>query len=308
MVQTTRLQLPLIAAAQAQKHVTHNEAVMRLDGLVQMTAKSYTTSAQPGSPADGDLYLLPAGKTGTDWGGYANHGVAHYYDGVWHQYFPKTGWLSWAQDTSVLYYYTGSLWGAVPLPNAIGDGTAGAPSLAFAADADSGLYRIGANNPGIAAGGALVLSLSSAGNTQPLQPAFSAVSAAQQTDVTGDATGPVTIICGTESYDQGANHNAATGIFTAQVAGRYRFQGGIYLGGLTTSHIVEFTLVTTGRTYYFYYGVAADVTGGELIRTGSCECNLAAGDTAKLQVKVSGGAKTVDIKTAYTFFSGGLAA
>ena len=31
---TTRLLLPYILAAQAQKHVTHNEALRRLDGLV----------------------------------------------------------------------------------------------------------------------------------------------------------------------------------------------------------------------------------------------------------------------------------
>lgn len=110
MSDTTRLQLPLIAAAQAQKHVTHNEAIMRLDGLVQMTAKSYTTSAQPGSPSDGDLYLLPSGKTGADWGGYSNYAVAHYYDGIWHQYHPNQGWTCFVQDTAKLYYYTGSAW------------------------------------------------------------------------------------------------------------------------------------------------------------------------------------------------------
>lgn len=107
---TTRLQLPLIAAAQAQKHVTHNEAIMRLDGLVQMTALSYTTNVQPGSPSDGDLYLLPAGKTGTDWDGYSNHAVAHRYDGIWHQYHPSQGWLCFVRDTASLYYYTGSQW------------------------------------------------------------------------------------------------------------------------------------------------------------------------------------------------------
>jgi hypothetical protein len=168
MVQTTRLQLPLIAAAQAQKHVTHNEAVMRLDGLVQMTAKSYTTAAQPGAPSDGDLYLLPSGKTGSDWGGYSNHAVAHYYDGVWHQYHPNAGWLCWVQDTSVLYYYTGSAWSAVPLPTSLADGTASAPGLAFAADTNTGLYRIGADQLGIATGGTLRRTISTSAETPTL--------------------------------------------------------------------------------------------------------------------------------------------
>ncbi len=100
MSDTTRLQLPLLAAAQVQKHVTHNEAIMRLDGLVQMTTLSYTTSAQPGSPSDGDLYLLPSGKTDSDWGGYSDYAVAHYYDGTWHH--PNAGWLCFRTQNSLL--------------------------------------------------------------------------------------------------------------------------------------------------------------------------------------------------------------
>jgi hypothetical protein len=37
MTVTPHLALPLMAAAQAQKHVTHNEALRLLDGLVQGT-------------------------------------------------------------------------------------------------------------------------------------------------------------------------------------------------------------------------------------------------------------------------------
>ncbi|MFZ1992338.1 MAG: DUF2793 domain-containing protein [Alphaproteobacteria bacterium] len=166
MSDTTRLQLPLIAAAQAQKHVTHNEAIMRLDGLVQMTAKSYTTSAQPGSPADGDLYLLPAGKTGTDWGGYSNYAVAHYYDGIWHQYHPNAGWISFVQDTGKLLYYTGSAWADIgaTVSGLFGDGSVGAPAIGFASDTDNGLYRIGANNWAGAAGGVKGFELDASAN------------------------------------------------------------------------------------------------------------------------------------------------
>lgn len=155
MSDTARLQIPLLAASQAQKHVTHNEAILRLDGLVQMTAKSYTTTAQPSSPSDGDLYLCPAGKTGTDWGAYSNHAVAHYYDGVWHQYHPNAGWICFVQDTATLLYYTGTAWaniGAV-VSGLFGDGSFGTPAIGFASDPDNGLYRIGTNNWGGASGG-----------------------------------------------------------------------------------------------------------------------------------------------------------
>ena len=41
---SARLTLPFIQAAQAQKHVTHNEAVRALDMLVQL---SFEDNAQP---------------------------------------------------------------------------------------------------------------------------------------------------------------------------------------------------------------------------------------------------------------------
>ena len=45
----------------------------------------------------------------------------------------------------------------------VGDGTVGAPSVTFASDLDCGLYRIGANNIGVAVNGAKVLDVSTAG-------------------------------------------------------------------------------------------------------------------------------------------------
>ena len=64
---SARLGLPYLAAAQLQKHVTLNEALTRLDALVQTGVVSRTVAAQPASPADGNLYILPAGATGAAW-------------------------------------------------------------------------------------------------------------------------------------------------------------------------------------------------------------------------------------------------
>ena len=49
--ETMRLQLPLLQPAQAQKHVTHNDALRLLDGLVQLSVLDRTRTAPPGSPA-----------------------------------------------------------------------------------------------------------------------------------------------------------------------------------------------------------------------------------------------------------------
>ncbi len=65
---TTNLQLPYVMPNQAQKHVTVNEGLLKLDAMVQTAVESDSTSAQPTSPNDGDLYILPPGKTGDDWG------------------------------------------------------------------------------------------------------------------------------------------------------------------------------------------------------------------------------------------------
>jgi len=66
---TTHLLMPYILAAQAQKHITHNEALRILDGLVQLSVLDRDLTAPPGTPADGDRYVVASGATG-DWAGW----------------------------------------------------------------------------------------------------------------------------------------------------------------------------------------------------------------------------------------------
>lgn len=66
---SARLGLPYLAAGQMQKHVTLNESLTRLDALVQPAVISRTVTAQPSSPIDGALYILPTGATGAVWAG-----------------------------------------------------------------------------------------------------------------------------------------------------------------------------------------------------------------------------------------------
>jgi len=65
---TTHLLLPYLAAAQAQTHVTHNEALRLLDAMVQLAMLDRTRSALPGAPADGDRHIVASGATGL-WAG-----------------------------------------------------------------------------------------------------------------------------------------------------------------------------------------------------------------------------------------------
>lgn len=53
-------------AAQAQNHVTYNEALRILDGIVQLSVKDRDLTVPPASPADGDRYIVGSGATGMD--------------------------------------------------------------------------------------------------------------------------------------------------------------------------------------------------------------------------------------------------
>lgn len=107
---SSNLSLPYVAAGQAQKHVTVNESIQRLDALVQLVAVSASTTAQPASPADGAVYILPAGKTGAAWGAMANGALAYYRDGAWEAITPREGWIAYVADTGCVLAHDGAAW------------------------------------------------------------------------------------------------------------------------------------------------------------------------------------------------------
>ena len=114
MSQSTNLKLPYLAANQAQKHVTVNEALRLLDGLVQLAVLDRHLTAPPGSPADGHRYIVAAGGTGA-WAGW-DLNVAYWVDGAWIRLVPRPGWQAWVADEAVFLGWDGSAWTAVGLP------------------------------------------------------------------------------------------------------------------------------------------------------------------------------------------------
>jgi hypothetical protein len=99
MANSTKLALPFLDAAQAQKHVTHNDALMALDALVMLSVKGLFTNTPPGSPADGDRYITGGSPTGA-WAGQAGK-VAARQDGTWRFYSPQVGWISFVESDGV---------------------------------------------------------------------------------------------------------------------------------------------------------------------------------------------------------------
>ncbi|MDZ4118022.1 DUF2793 domain-containing protein [Phaeovulum sp.] len=103
MADTPNLVLPYLAANQSQKHVTVNEALRRLDALVQVTVQSAVLATPPGSPTEGQRWIIPAAPTGA-WAGHAGQ-IAAWQDGAWAFYAPLDGWTAVDVSTDMLLLY-----------------------------------------------------------------------------------------------------------------------------------------------------------------------------------------------------------
>jgi hypothetical protein len=105
---TTRAAAPLMSAAQAQKHVTHNEALYAFDALLCARLLDRDLTTPPSSPSDGDAYLVKATAIGA-WTG-QNGNIAYYADGAWRFYPPFAGLIALIADESKFVAYDGSAW------------------------------------------------------------------------------------------------------------------------------------------------------------------------------------------------------
>ncbi|MCK8485229.1 DUF2793 domain-containing protein [Aliiroseovarius sp. S2029] len=102
------LSLPLIQPAQAQKHVTHNEALRLLDILVQLSVETADTLSPPPGATEGDRHIVPGGATG-DWAG-QDQTITWLQDGVWQFIAPQAGWRADVTATAQHLRYDGGQW------------------------------------------------------------------------------------------------------------------------------------------------------------------------------------------------------
>lgn len=96
----------------------HHTQLMRqwrgIDALVMANVIDKDLTAPPGSPSDGDCYIVAAGPTGA-WSGHAKH-IARWSDvaAAWEFYVPRAGWSVYAVDEDERYQYTsGGTWALV---------------------------------------------------------------------------------------------------------------------------------------------------------------------------------------------------
>jgi hypothetical protein len=103
-----RLLLPYLQAAQAQKHVTHNEALRRLDGLVNLTVEDRNRSTPPTNPVEGTAYLVAAGASGL-WAGWSGD-IALWANGAWMRLPARIGWRLWVIAEQVMLVRLAAGW------------------------------------------------------------------------------------------------------------------------------------------------------------------------------------------------------
>ncbi|MCX7304835.1 MAG: DUF2793 domain-containing protein [Hyphomicrobiales bacterium] len=109
MDQSPNLDLPYIMPSQAQKHVTHNEAIRSLDAIVQLSVVDRDVATPPGAPVEGVRYLVAAAATGA-WTGKVGL-IAAWQDGAWAFFSPGPGWVLWVEDEKRLIAFDGTAWG-----------------------------------------------------------------------------------------------------------------------------------------------------------------------------------------------------
>jgi hypothetical protein len=104
---TVNLELPYILPSQAQKHVTHNEALQRLDALTQLTITA-SLATPPSDPQEGTCFHVTApaaaafaGKDGK---------LALRQDGDWIFITPREGWHGWFMAEDRMKIHDGSGW------------------------------------------------------------------------------------------------------------------------------------------------------------------------------------------------------
>lgn len=117
---TQNLVMPIIQPAQAQKHVTHNEALLVLDGAVQLCLEAVGQEAPPETVAEGQIWALGPAPTGI-WAGQAGS-LAMRVGAGWLHLAPREGWRGWDRSSGSLRVFQGGAWVGLPLQGVEGLG------------------------------------------------------------------------------------------------------------------------------------------------------------------------------------------
>lgn len=108
MVETTTLGLPLLTGNQAQKHLTVNEALQRIDALAQISLQSKDQTTPPAAAVEGQVWAVPNGAEGA-WTSQEGR-LALWLGGGWLFVAPGTGWTAFILDLGNRATFDGAEW------------------------------------------------------------------------------------------------------------------------------------------------------------------------------------------------------
>lgn len=114
------LEMPYIQPAQAQKHVTHNEALRLLDAIVQLVVLTDDQNSPPVTPEEGGCYLV-AENGQAAWAG-QDQNIAIFSDAAWQFIIPKEGWVAQVTGKDSEVVFDGAVWTSRRLGNLAGLG------------------------------------------------------------------------------------------------------------------------------------------------------------------------------------------
>ncbi len=106
---TARHKLPLLAVAQAQKEITHNEALVRIDALLHPVVQDELAIPPVASDADtGKCWLVAASPSG-EWAGKAGQ-IAIWVGGGWRFCVPAEGMRARQQSQNIDRIRSAGVW------------------------------------------------------------------------------------------------------------------------------------------------------------------------------------------------------
>lgn len=269
---STHLGLPYLQPAQAQKHVTHNEALQTLDAVVHLAVVSRSVGTPPVAAPLGARYLVPAGATG-DWAGHVGQIVLLDHGG-WQTITARPGWLLLVLDEGRLLHFDGSDW---VLPDVMAE-QVDQLGIATSADATNRLSVASAATLFTHAGAGHQVKVNKAQTTDTASLLFqSGYSGRAEIGLAGNDDLSVKV-----SAD-GANWTEALRVLAA--SGQVQIDTGLQLDGPLTGSAVTQTPL--------------DGTAGRVLRTGDSATLLAA--SPALRVAVSGSANALGVTTGAGF-------
>lgn len=121
-LETGRHRLPLLAVSQAQKEVTHNEALVLVDALLHTSVEN--TLPTPPTPTESDIgkcWLVGTAPTGV-WANRSGH-IAIWVGGSWRFVAPQNGMRVWIKATNRQSHYIAGQWINAPTVSAPTSGT-----------------------------------------------------------------------------------------------------------------------------------------------------------------------------------------